>query len=75
MALSRNQGQLWRLEKVRSDFVIMNVATKMALEVPEGSRERGARLIAWDRLDVENQRWQVVRSGQHFWLRSKLSGQ
>jgi hypothetical protein len=55
--------------------VIVNVATKMALEVPEGSREKGARLIAWDRLDVENQRWQVVRSGEHFWLRSKLSGQ
>jgi hypothetical protein len=77
MALSRNKnkGQLWQLEKVKDDFVIVNVATKMALEVPEGSREKGARLIAWDRRDEENQRWQVVRSGQHFWLRSKLSGQ
>jgi hypothetical protein len=75
MALSRNNGQLWRLEKVRGDFVIVNVATKMPLEVPEGSHEKGARLIAWDRLDEENQRWQVVRSGQHFWLRSKRSGQ
>jgi hypothetical protein len=75
MAVSRNQGQLWRLEKVRSDFVIVNVATKMALEVPEGSRKKGARLCAGDRLDKENQRWQVARSGQHFSLRSKLSGQ
>ena len=77
MALSRSQdkGQLWRLEKVKDDFVIVNVATKMALDVPEGSREKGARLIAWDRSDEENQRWQVVRSGQHFWLQSKLSGQ
>ena len=75
MALSRDKGQIWRLEKVKDDFVIVNVATKTALEVPEGSREKGVRLIAWDRLDEENQRWQVVRSGQHFCLRSKLSGQ
>ena len=77
MALSRNQdkGQLWRLEKVKDDFVIVNVATKMALEVPEGPREKGARLIAEARRDAENQQWQVGRSGEHFWLRSKLSGQ
>jgi hypothetical protein len=75
MALSRNPGQLWRLDKVKGDFVFANVATKLALAVPEGSREKGARLIAWDRLDAENQRWQVVRSGERFWLRSKLSGQ
>ena len=55
--------------------MIVNVATKMAFEVPEGSREKGARLIAGDRRDAENQPWQVVRSGEHFWLRSKLSGQ
>ena len=75
MALSRNKEQVWRLEKVKDDFVIVNVATKMVLEVPEGSREKGARLIAGDRRDAENQPWQVVRSGEHFWLRSKLSGQ
>jgi hypothetical protein len=75
MALSRNKGQLWRLEKVKGDFVIVNVATKMALEVPEGSRKKGVLLSAGDRHDKEDQRWQVVRSGQHFWLRSKLSGQ
>ena len=75
MALSRDKEQLWRLEKVDDDFVIVNVATKMALEVPEGSREKGARLITGDRRDAENQPWQVVRSGEHFWLRSKLSGQ
>ena len=75
MALSRNKEQVWRLEKVKDDFVIVNVATKMVLEVPEGSREKGARLIAEARRDAENQRWQVVRSGEHFWLRSKLSGQ
>ena len=75
MALSRDKGQIWRLEKVKDDFVIVNVATKMVLEVPEGSREKGARLIAEARRDAENQRWQVVRSVQHFWLRSKLSGQ
>ncbi len=75
MALSRNNGQVWRLEKVKDDFVIVNVATKMVLEVPEGSREKGARLIAEARRDAENQRWQVVRSGEHFWLQSKLSGQ
>ena len=77
MALSRNKDkrQLWRLEKVKDDFVIVNVATKMALEVPEGLREKGARLITGDRRDAENQPWQVVRSGEHFWLRSKLSGQ
>lgn len=75
MALSRNKGQLWRLEKVKGEFVVVNVATKMALEVPEGYREKSARLIAWDRDDKENQRWQVLRSGEHFWLRSKLSGQ
>ena len=46
MALSRNNGQVWRLEKVKDDFVIVNVATKMVLEVPEGSREKGGRLIA-----------------------------
>ena len=75
MALSRNKEQVWRLEKVKDDFVIVNVATKMVLEVPEGYREKGARLIAEARRDAENQRWQVVRSGEHFWLRSKLSGQ
>jgi hypothetical protein len=75
MAPSSNKGELWRLEKVRDDFVIVNVATKMALEVPEGSREKGARLVAGERHDEEKQLWQVVRSGQHFWLRSKLSGQ
>jgi hypothetical protein len=75
MALSRNKEQVWRLEKVKDDFVIVNVATKMVLEVSEGSREKGARLIAEARLDKENQRWQVIRSGPHFWLRSKLSGQ
>jgi hypothetical protein len=74
-ALSRNKGQLWRLEKVKDDFVILNVVTKMALEVPEGSRKKGVRLSAGDRHGKEDQRWQVVRSGQHFWLRSKLSGQ
>jgi hypothetical protein len=55
--------------------VIVNVATKMVLKVPEGSREKGARLIAEARRDAENQLWQVVRSGEHFWLQSKLSGQ
>ena len=40
MALSRNKEQVWRLEKVKDDFVIVNVATKMVLEVPEGSREK-----------------------------------
>ncbi len=55
--------------------MIVNVATKMVLEVPEGSREKGARLIAEARRDAENQRWQVVRSGEHFWFQSKLSGQ
>jgi hypothetical protein len=75
MALSRDQGQIWRLEKVKDDFVIVNVATKMTLQLPEGSREKGARLSAGDRSDADNQRWQVVRSGEHFWLRSKLSGQ
>src|SRR5262249_27155037 len=75
MALSRDKGQIWRLEKVKEDFVIVNVATKMALDVPEGSREKGVRLIVWDRHDEENQRWQVERSGEHFRLRSKLSGQ
>jgi hypothetical protein len=55
--------------------VVVNVATKMVLEVLEGSREKGARLNASDRHDKENQRWGVVRSGEHFWLRSKLSGQ
>jgi hypothetical protein len=74
MARSSNKEQLWRLEKVKGDFVIVNVATKMALEVPDGSREKSARLIAWDRRDEENQRWQVVRSRQHFWFRSKQSG-
>jgi hypothetical protein len=82
VALARNKdkGQLWRLEKVKDDFVIVNVATKTALEVPEGSREKNARLIPGARLDAEKQDakkqlWQVVRSGEHFWLRSKLSGQ
>jgi hypothetical protein len=77
MALSRKEdrGQLWRLEKVKDEFVIVNVATKMALKVPEGSREKGARLIAEAPRDADNQRWQVVRSGEHFWFRSKLNGQ
>jgi hypothetical protein len=75
MALSRDKGQIWRLEKVKDDFVIVNVATNMTLQLPQGSREKGARLSAGDRRDADNQRWQMVRSGEHFWLRSKLSGQ
>src|SRR5262249_17256957 len=75
MALSRDKGQLWRPEKGGGDCVIGNVATKMALEVPEGPRKKGVRLSAWDRHGKANQRWQVVRSGEHFCLRSKLSGQ
>ena len=42
MALSRNKEQVWRLEKVKDNFVIVNVATKMVLEGAEGSREKGA---------------------------------
>jgi hypothetical protein len=82
VALSRKEdkGQLWRIEKVKDDYVLVNVATKLALEVPEKSSEMNARLIIGTRLDAEkqdakNQLWQVVRSGEHFWLRSKLSGQ
>jgi hypothetical protein len=74
-AVSRDKGQLWRLEKVKGDFVIVNVATKMALEVPDGSSKKDVRLSAGDRHDTENQRWQVERWGQYFCLRSKLSGQ
>ena len=76
MALSRNKEQLWRLEKVKGDFVIVNVATKMALEVPpERSREEAVRPITGTRRDAENQPWQVECSGRHFLLRPKLSGQ
>jgi hypothetical protein len=77
MALGRKEdkGQLWRLEKVEEEFVIVNVATKMALKEPQGPSEKGARLIVEAPHDADNQRWQVVRSGECFWFRSKQNGQ
>ena len=75
MALSRNKEQVWRLEKVKDDFVIVNVATKMVLEVPEGSREQGAQAHRRGPLRRGEPAVAGGASGEHFWLRSKLSGQ
>ena len=55
--------------------MIVNVATKMVLEVPEGSRGKGP--TAYRRGPPRRGEPAVAggASGEHFWFQSKLSGQ
>lgn len=76
-----NSNQLFRFEPVgdkntiiNDTVIIENPACGKVLDVPEGSMEKGAKIIQWKRNNRFNQRWQIVKYGTGFQIRSLKSG-
>lgn len=74
-----SQLQLFRFDRVsnkdiqQSTLIINNITGKL-IDVPKATRQKGERIIQWQRNNRWNQRWRLIKSGNGIIIESFYNG-
>jgi hypothetical protein len=74
-AASAGPAERWRLLRSGDHYYkLVNENSGKVLAVPEASKESRTQIIQWDDVGIEDQQWKFVKAGNHFMVKSRVSG-
>jgi len=66
--------EFWKVVRAGESIALLNASSGMALDVPNRTKAAGAQLITSTFHGAENQQWVFDKEGEHYNIRSQLSG-